>query len=398
MPLLPTVELGCTGQPDPQLYVRDVARAVAPAIAEAGLVVVQGDTSSALGGALGASQAGIAVAHVEAGLRSHDRLNPWPEEDFRIAIDGVAALLFAPTELSAANLRREGVVGQIEVTGNTGIDALVERLPLLRERNVEADRRRLLVTCHRRESWGEGLEAIASCLRQIAGRGDVRISFVLHPNPRVADDMRRLLGGVPDIQLRDPCSHLEMLQAMLDSDLVLSDSGGMQEEAPTLGVPLLILRDRTERPEGIASGDLKLVGRDPDRIRETVGALLDNPAALASMSRPSFPYGDGRASQRIAASIETGSGGTNLDRHRSCRRQDQSSRRSSSLPEGSRLQFVARGVVIELEAGRVRIALQLVEIDVEVGDPLFGVEVHDDREIVLRCGLAHSRLIYGGRR
>jgi UDP-N-acetylglucosamine 2-epimerase (non-hydrolysing) len=304
MPLLPTVELGCTGQPDPQLYVRDVARAVEPAIAEAGLVVVQGDTSSALGGALGASQAGIAVAHVEAGLRSHDRLNPWPEEDFRIAIDGVAALLFAPTELSAANLRREGVVGQIEVTGNTGIDALVERLPLLRERDVEADRRRLLVTCHRRESWGEGLEAIASCLRQIAGRGDVRIRFVLHPNPRVADDMRRLVGGVPNIEMRDPCSHLEMLQAMRDSHLILSDSGGMQEEAPTLGVPLLILRDRTERPEGIASGNLRLVGRDPARIRETVDALLDDLAALASMSWPSFPYGDGRASQRIAASIE----------------------------------------------------------------------------------------------
>ena len=171
-------------------------------------------------------------------------------------------------------------------------------------RNVERDHRRLLVTCHRRESWGEGLEAIASCLRQIAERGDVRISFVLHPNPRVAHDMQRLLGGVPNIELRLPCSHLEMLQAMRDSDVALSDSGGMQEEAPTLGVPLLILRDRTERPEGIATGNLKLVGRDPEKIRETVHALLDDRAALASMSRPSFPYGDGRASQRIAASIE----------------------------------------------------------------------------------------------
>lgn len=304
MPLLPTVEFGCPGRPDPQLHVRDVARAIGPAIDEARLVVVQGDTSTALGGALGATQAGIPVAHVEAGLRSHDRLNPWPEEDFRIAIDGLAAFLFSPTELSAANLRREAVAGRIEVTGNTGIDALIERLPLIQTRNENRDQQQLLVTCHRRESWGEGLEAIASCLREIGRRKDVWISFVLHPNPRVADGMRRLLGGVPNIELRSPCSHMEMLQAMRDSDLVLSDSGGMQEETPTLGVPLLILRDRTERPEGIASGNLKLVGRDPQRIRDAVDALLDNPALLASMSRPSFPYGDGRASQRIAASIE----------------------------------------------------------------------------------------------
>ena len=304
MPLLPTVELGCPGRPDPQIHAGDVARAIGTAIEEARLVVVQGDTSSSLGGALGSAQAGIPVAHVEAGLRSHDRRNPWPEEDFRISIDSLSDLLFAPTELSAANLRREGVGGQIEVTGNTGIDALLERLPTLQPRNMQGHQRRLLVTCHRRESWGEGLEAIGLCLRQIAVRGDVCISFILHPNPRVADDMRALLGGTPNIRLRDPCGHMEMLQAMRDSDLVLSDSGGMQEEAPTLGVPLLILRDRTERPEGIATGNLKLVGRDPARIRETVDALLDDPAALASMSRPSLPYGDGRASQRIAASIE----------------------------------------------------------------------------------------------
>ena len=304
MPLLPTVELGCPGRPDPQLHVRDVARSIRAAVEDARLVVVQGDTSSALGGALAAVQAGIAIAHVEAGLRSHDRLNPWPEEDFRIAVDGLADLLLAPTELSAANLRREGVGGQIEVTGNTGVDALVDRLPLLEPRHSDGRQRRLLVTCHRRESWGEGLEAIASCLRQIAGRGDVSISFVLHPNPRVAEDMRRLLDSTPNIELRKPCSHMEMLQAMRDSDLVLSDSGGMQEEAPTLGVPLLILRDRTERPEGIASGNLTLVGRDPVRIRETVEALLDDPATLESMSRASFPYGDGRASQRTAVSIE----------------------------------------------------------------------------------------------
>ena len=231
-------------------------------------------------------------------------MNPWPEEDFRIAIDGLATLLFAPTELSAANLRREGVVGRIEVTGNTGIDALLERLPLLRPRTEKADRRRLLVTCHRRESWGEGLEAIASCMREIARRDDVDTTFVRHPNPRVADSMRHLLGGVPNIRLREPFGHHEMLEAMRRSDLILSDSGGMQEEAPVLGVPLLILRDRTERPEGIASGNLKLVGRDPDSIKATVDWLLDDADALQSMSRPCLPYGDGRASDRIADTIE----------------------------------------------------------------------------------------------
>ena len=304
MPLVPTVELRCPGRPDPQLHVRDVARGIAAAIGEARLVVVQGDTSSALGGALGAAQAGFPVAHVEAGLRSHDRLNPWPEEDFRIGIDGVATLLFAPTELSAANLRRECVQGQIEVTGNTGIDALLERLPLLRPRVEEADQRRLLVTCHRRESWGYGLEAFASCMREIARRDDVDVTFVLHPNPRVVDSMRHLLGGVLNIQLHDPFGHHEMLRVMHNSDLILSDSGGMQEEAPVLGVPLIILRDRTERPEGIASGNLKLVGRDPDSIKATVDWLLDDEHALQSMSRPCLPYGDGRASERIADTIE----------------------------------------------------------------------------------------------
>lgn len=305
MPEVPTVDLGCAGRPDPQLHVRDVARTIGPAIASARLVVVQGDTSSALGGALGAAQAGIPIAHVEAGLRSHDRLNPWPEEDFRVAIDSLSALLFAPTELSAANLRREGVGGHVAVTGNTGIDALLDRLPLLPAPAPRTAQRRLLVTCHRRESWGERLEAIARCLRAIASRADVAITFVLHPNPRVAQDMGRLLGDAANIELHEPCGHLEMLQRMRGSDLILSDSGGMQEETPVLGVPLLILRDRTERPEGIASGNLLLVGRDPESIRSIVGRLLDDPKTLQSMSRPSFPYGDGQASERIATVIES---------------------------------------------------------------------------------------------
>jgi UDP-N-acetylglucosamine 2-epimerase (non-hydrolysing) len=281
-----------------------VARRIGPAVDGARLVVVQGDTSSALGGALGSAMAGVPVAHVEAGLRSHDRENPWPEEDFRIAIDAASDLLFAPTQLNAANLRREGTRGPVIVTGNTGIDALLERIPRLPAPARLSERKRLLVTCHRRESWGEGLHAIADCLRRIPRRHDVSITMVLHPNPAIAGEMRRLLRGCPNIVLRVPCGHLEMLQLMRDSDLILSDSGGVQEEAPALGVPLLILRDRTERPEGIATGNAILVGRKPEAILGAVERLLDDDGALAAMSRPVFPYGEGRSSWRIAAAIE----------------------------------------------------------------------------------------------
>jgi UDP-N-acetylglucosamine 2-epimerase (non-hydrolysing) len=304
MPALPIVALGCPGLPDPHVHAGQVARSAETVLDGTELVVVQGDTSSALGGALGAQLAGVPVAHVEAGLRSHDRRNPW-KEDFRIAIDAIADLLFAPTELSAANLSSEKVAGVVRVTGNTGIDALIERIPMLRSPSRRSDgKRRLLVTCHRRESWGDGLEAIASCLKSIARRADVSISLVLHPNPRVANDMRRLMGGTPNIELCEPCPHIGMLQWMRDSDLILSDCGGMQEEASTLGIPLLILRDRTERPEGIASGNMLLVGRDPGFIEATVDRLLDDSGTLDVMRTPSFPYGDGRASQRIAVEIE----------------------------------------------------------------------------------------------
>ena len=228
-----------------------------------------------------AAQAGIPVAHVEAGLRSHDPLNPWPEEEFRIAIDRESNLLFAPTELNAANLRREGMHGEVHVTGNTGIDALRELIPGRRARPATS-RRRLLVTCHRRESWGEGLEAIALLGHRPRRREDVAISLVLHPNPAVSAEMRRLLGHAQNVDLCEPCGHREMLQRMRDSDLILSDSGGMQEEAPALGIPLFILRDRTERPEGIASGNVILAGRDASRMRSLVEWLLDDKNALAA--------------------------------------------------------------------------------------------------------------------
>ena len=267
------------------------------------LLVVQGDTSSALGTALAGFTAGIPVAHVEAGLRTHDPSLPWPEEEYRTAIDADADLLFAPTELAAANLRAEKVGGEIHVTGNSGIDALlgtVSRLPppSLRDSRV----RRLLVTCHRRESWQDGLGSIAAALAELAGQG-VEADFILHPNPFVATSMRRLLNGVRGVRLIDPCGHEELLLRMRDADLVLSDSGGIQEEAPALGVALLILRGKTERPEGIAAGSSRLVGTDRGRIVSEVRRLLDDPAALAAMSRPVLPFGDGRAGPRIASII-----------------------------------------------------------------------------------------------
>jgi UDP-N-acetylglucosamine 2-epimerase (non-hydrolysing) len=268
------------------------------------LLVVQGDTSSALGAALAAFTARVPVAHVEAGLRTFDPLLPWPEEEYRTAIDAQADLLFAPTELAAANLRAEHVPGNVHVTGNTGIDALLTTEPALAPRKRKRALPQLLVTCHRRESWGEGLGSIASALREIVRESKARADFVLHPNPHVAATMRALLGGVDRITLVPPCSHRELLERMRAADLILSDSGGIQEEAPALGVPLLVLREKTERPEGVTAGSALLVGTDKRIIVREVRRLLGDPKALARMAERRLPYGDGHAARRIAASIE----------------------------------------------------------------------------------------------
>ena len=265
------------------------------------MIAVQGDTSSALGGALAARLANVPLAHVEAGLRSHDRLRPWPEEDFRIAIDEQAELLFAPTALNAANLRREGVRGEIHVTGNTAIDALAGRIARPR---AAANRPRLLVTCHRRESRGEGVRSVATALRRIAQQDRADIDVLLHPNPEAARPMLQLLSEQRGIRLIPPCSHSAMLAIMAQCDLLLSDSGGVQEEAPALGIPLLVLRDRTERPEAIATGNTILVGTDCDRIVGAVGRLLDEPRSLAAMARAAMPFGSFGASDRIAAIVD----------------------------------------------------------------------------------------------
>jgi UDP-N-acetylglucosamine 2-epimerase (non-hydrolysing) len=269
------------------------------------LLVVQGDTSSALGASLGAFRDNVAVAHVEAGLRTHDPLQPWPEEEYRVAIDAGAQLLFAPTELSAHNLRMESVAGEIHVTGNTSIDAvLAAEAKLPPSEPNQSSKRPLLVTCHRRESWGEGLREIASAMIELGSLGRGPIHVVLHPNPHVAEAMRERLSGAKGVSLLEPCGHLEMIRRMREAKLILSDSGGMQEEAPALGVPLLVLREKTERPEGLASGNMRLIGKSAGAIvRETI-AVADNAEAHAEMSRRAYPYGDGQAATRIAAIID----------------------------------------------------------------------------------------------
>lgn len=300
----PAERLDCPGEEDPHRHVGVVTTALLPVLADApDLLVVQGDTSSALGAALGGFTAGVPVAHVEAGLRTHDPLLPWPEEEYRTAIDAQADLLFAPTEAAAANLRAEQAPGEILVTGNTSIDAVIAleaTLPLPQPRRGALPR--LLVTAHRRESWGEGLASIAAALRDLSI--EVTIDFVLHPNAHVAANMRELLGGLTNIGLLEPCSHHELIRRMRDADLVLSDSGGIQEEAPALGVPLLVLREKSERPEGLACGSAILVGTSAERIAGEARRLLRSPGALAAMRRRRFPYGDGKSGPRIAAIIE----------------------------------------------------------------------------------------------
>lgn len=284
----------------------DVAAALTPLLRDRpNLLIVQGDTSSALGGARAARAAGVPLAHVEAGLRTGDPALPWPEEDYRVEIDGIADLLFAPTNLSAFNLARERTRGQVHVTGNTSVDALLRVVselppPSVRERHLP----HVLVTCHRRESWGNGIASIASAVSELAVSGVAVFDVIVPPNHHVASVLHGKLEAQTNITLRPPCGHHELLQRMRDSDLVLSDSGGMQEEAPVLGVPLLILRDKTERPEGIDTDNMRLIGTDKDRIVEEVRRLLGDPIAYAAMCRKALPYGDGRAAQRIATIIE----------------------------------------------------------------------------------------------
>lgn len=276
------------------------------------LVVVQGDTATAMAGALAAYYRRIPVAHVEAGLRSGDIHHPWPEEVNRRIVAPIAAHHFAPTDTAAAALLAETIdPASVHVTGNTVIDALHWT-----ERRVAAEptlaagldaiaarvagKRLVLVTTHRRENFGGGMEAIARAIARIADRSDVAVLFPVHPNPAVGPVMDRILGDRADVARIEPLDYPHFVRALGLCDLVLTDSGGVQEEAPALGKPVLVMRETTERPEGVAAGTARLVGTDEHRIVSEVFTLLDDSDAYAAMARAHNPFGDGHAAERIA--------------------------------------------------------------------------------------------------
>lgn len=282
--------------------------ALAPALHDErpDLVIVQGDTTTVLATALASHHARLPIAHVEAGLRSGDRNAPFPEEANRTLVSHLADLHFCPTAGARDHLLREGLAASaIHVVGNPVVDALAwtrDRVDAARFAPAPG-RRLLLVTAHRREHFGAPFAAICAAVRALADRQDVDVLFPVHPNPRVYGPAHQLLGTHPRIRLVAPLDYPDMVAAMLASSVILTDSGGVQEEAPSLPRPVVVLRDRTERPEGVAAGRAVLVGTDRDRIVGAVTRLLDDPAAAAAMTRGDNPYGDGRAGPRIAAIV-----------------------------------------------------------------------------------------------
>ena len=261
------------------------------------LVLVQGDTNSAYAAALAAHDKGIAIGHVEAGLRTHVAGRPWPEERNRVTIAKIATLHFAPSRQAMDNLGAERVPGTVFLTGNPGIDALMmtARPPTGRPSRVH----QIIVTCHRRENFGAPLEGICHALRTLAERGDVQIKLPLHPNSQVRLTILSLLGHVARVDLIKPLDYADMIAAIRASRMVISDSGGLQEECSALGVPLILMRDETERPEVVVSGNCVLTGASPAKIIDEASRLLDDDAHHRRMSDPCLPYGDGNAAMRI---------------------------------------------------------------------------------------------------
>ncbi|MDR5709978.1 MAG: UDP-N-acetylglucosamine 2-epimerase (non-hydrolyzing) [Armatimonadota bacterium] len=269
------------------------------------MVLVQGDAAPSFCGALAAFYHRVPVAHVEAGLRTRDKYHPFPEEMYRRMTGALADLHFAPTPGARQNLLQEGVeAGRIYVTGNTVIDALwwitTRDPPPDLGLPVRPDARMILVTAHRRESWGEPLRRICMAVRTLVGRfEDVEVVFPVHRNPAVREVAFHELGDLARVHLLDPPDYGSFVSLERRAYLILTDSGGVQEEAPAFGTPVLVLRETTERPEGIEAGVAKLVGTDPDRIVEEASRLLRDPEARARMANAVNPYGDGRAAARI---------------------------------------------------------------------------------------------------
>lgn len=291
-----------------------ILSALEPVLAEerADWVVVQGDTTTAFCGALAASYAGIRVAHVEAGLRTGDPRQPFPEEINRVLVSRLAARHYAPTAEAAINLASEGIPSDsVVITGNTGIDAVLQvRDQLAAGRldpgplpKLDSSRKLILVTAHRRESFGEGFEEICKALARLAARADVEIVYPVHPNPNVLEPVRKRLSGLSNVHLIDPVAYVTFVELMRRAHVLLTDSGGIQEEAPSLGKPVLVMREKTERPEAVAAGTARLVGTDPDRIVAECEQLLDDAASYAWRARIHNPYGDGQASARIRGDL-----------------------------------------------------------------------------------------------
>lgn len=281
------------------------------------IVLVQGDTTTAFAGALAAFYAHIEVAHVEAGLRTGDRYSPWPEEMNRRLVTALSTVHFAPTARARDNLLAEGVfASQVRVTGNTVIDALLgvvetargtaARDLAARYEFLSAARRLIVVTGHRRENFGRGLESVCRALRRLAERSDVEIVCPVHLNPNVKQPVHEILGRTANIHLLEPLDYLPFVGLLDRAYLILTDSGGIQEEAPSLGKPVLVLRDATERPEAVEAGTVRLVGTDEERIVSEAERLLDDESHYDSMARAHNPYGDGRAAARIVKELLNG--------------------------------------------------------------------------------------------
>lgn len=284
-------------------------------------LLVHGDTTTCMAASLAAFYAGVPIGHVEAGLRSHNLMAPWPEEANRQLTGRLASLHFAPTPLSRDNLIRENVPeAHIHVTGNTVIDALhmvvgkLESDPQLDAQHrtqfdfLDDSKRMILVTGHRRENQDGGLSRVCEALVKVAARGDVQIVYPVHLNPKVLDAVTPIIKDIPNIFLIEPQSYLPFVWLLNRAHLVLTDSGGIQEEAPSLGKPVLVMRETTERPEAVKAGTVRLVGTDSDLLYNETMHLLDDAAAYGAMSRAHNPYGDGKSSPRIADILASASG------------------------------------------------------------------------------------------
>ncbi|WP_424928670.1 non-hydrolyzing UDP-N-acetylglucosamine 2-epimerase [Amaricoccus tamworthensis] len=281
-----------------------------------GLVLVHGDTTTTLGASLASYYARVPVGHVEAGLRTGNILSPWPEEVNRKVAGAIASVHFAPTRVARDNLLAENVVPEsIHITGNTVIDALHQAAAKLKadpglarslEHRFELDpsKRTLLVTGHRRESFGDGFERICLALSALSQRPDLEIVYPVHLNPAVKGPVETRLGAIPNVRLIAPQEYLPFVYLMNRADVILTDSGGVQEEAPSLGKPVLVMRETTERPEAVAAGGVRLVGTDIDQIVSGVGKILDDLDAYQSTERSLNCYGDGRAADRITSVIQ----------------------------------------------------------------------------------------------